>query len=170
MDRETLAKKLKSTCYLTGKFTLRPGKTSTYYWDKYRFESSPSLLQSITQELITLLPESFDKIAGLDLGGVPLATALSLATGKPSLFVRKIPKEYGTCNLVEGGFSTGEVAVVIEDVITTGGQVCSSVEQMRLLGLVVDSVLCVIDREQGGRENLERKGCRLACVFRGNEL
>ena len=170
MDRKILARTLKSTCYLTGNFTLRSGRTSSYYWDKYRFESNPLLLQNVTKEMILLLPVSFDKIAGLELGGIPLATALSLEIGKPCLFVRKTANKYGTGNLVEGGFSAGERVVVIEDVITSGGQVRTSVEQMRSLGLLIDTVLCVIDRKQGGKENLEQIGCRLECVFHGDEL
>jgi orotate phosphoribosyltransferase len=95
---------------------------------------------------------------------------LSLRTGKPCLFVRKIAKTYGTCNLVEGGFTLGETVVVIEDVITVAGQVCSSVKQMRELGLKVEDVVCVIDRQQGGRENLKEIGCSLASVFTLDEL
>jgi orotate phosphoribosyltransferase len=82
----------------------------------------------------------------MELGGVPLATAVALRTGKPCLFVRKKAKEYGTCNLVEGGFVRGERVVVIEDVITTAGQVCMSIQEMRALGLDVSQVICAIDR------------------------
>jgi orotate phosphoribosyltransferase len=144
--------------------------TSTIYWDKYRFESDPTLLRAIGAEMQAIVPADFDKLAGLELGGVPLATAISLETGKPCLYVRKAAKTYGTCNLVEGGFSPGEVAVVVEDVITSGGQVATSVEQMRSLGLEVRHVVCVIDREQGGRSLLERIGCTMSAVFTMAEL
>jgi orotate phosphoribosyltransferase len=117
-----------------------------------------------------LLPESFDKLAGLELGGIPLATALSLKAGKKCLYVRKTRKTYGACNLVEGEFNPGEVITVIEDVITTAGHVCTSVEQMRQLGLVVPHVVCVIDRQHGGKENLEKIGCSLSSVFNLDEL
>jgi orotate phosphoribosyltransferase len=170
MKKSDLAKHLKDAAYLTGQFTLRSGKTSTFYWDKYRFESDPTLLDAVVDEMIRLLPSSFDRLAGLEMGGIPLATALSLRTRKHCLFVRKTAKTYGTCNLVEGGFSEGETAVVIEDVITVAGQVCSSVEQMRKLGLKVEDVVCVIDRQQGGRENLEKIGCSLKSVFTLKEL
>lgn len=170
MTRIELAKRVRASSFLTGEFVLRSGKTSSFYWDKYRFESDPVLLNAVVDELEKLLPESFDKLAGLELGGVPLATTLSLKTGKPCLFVRKKAKEYGTCNLVEGGFTPGENAVVIEDVITVGGQVCKSVQEMRELGLVVEHVLCVIDREQGGRENIGKIGCSIASVFTLSEL
>jgi len=170
MDKAELAKRIKKASYLTGEFTLRSGKTSSFYWDKYRFESDPKLLSAIVDEMDKLLLSSFDKLAGLELGGIPLATCLSLKTGKPMLCVRKTAKTYGTCNLVEGGFKSGETAVVVEDVITVAGQVCASVKQMRELGLRVKDVVCVIDRQQGGRENLKEMGCSLGSVFTLEEL
>jgi orotate phosphoribosyltransferase len=170
MTKVDLAKKMKAASFLTGQFTLRSGKTSSFYWDKYRFESDPVLLDAVVDELQKLLPKSFDRLAGLELGGIPLATGLSLKIGKPSLCVRKTAKTHGTCNLVEGGFQSGQTAVVVEDVITIAGQVCASVRQMRELGLRVEHVVCVIDRQQGGRANLEEIGCSLASVFTLEEL
>jgi orotate phosphoribosyltransferase len=170
MKKADLAKKIKAASYLTGQFKLRSGKISSFYWDKYRFESDPILLSAVVDELQKFLPASFDKLAGLELGGIPLATGLSLKTGKPCIYVRKTAKTYGTCNLVEGGFQKGETAVVVEDVITVAGQVCTSVKQMRELGLIVKNVVCVIDRQQGGRKNLKEIGCSLASVFTLEEL
>lgn len=171
MDRRQLARSIRQTSYLTGSFRLRSGQTSSFYWDKYRFESQPELLRAIANELTRLLPSGeFDRLAGLELGGVPLATALSMAISKPCLFVRKKAKDYGTCHLVEGGYSKGEQIVVVEDVITTAGQVIESVGQMRELGLVIKDVLCVIDRQQGGREKLTAIGCELRSVFTLEEL
>jgi orotate phosphoribosyltransferase len=170
LDIEDIAKRIRAVSYLTGQFKLRSGKTSTFYWDKYRFESDPLLLHSIVAQLERCLPASFDKLAGLELGGVPLATGLSLKIGKPCLYVRKEAKDYGTCNLVEGGFEVGEKVVVIEDVVTTAGQVCTSVQQMRELGLVVEDVVVVIDRQQGGRERVDGIGCTFTSVFTLEEL
>ena len=170
MDRSELARRIRGVSYLTGQFRLRSGKTSSFYWDKYRFESDPELLEAVVDEMAKLLPESFDRLAGLELGGVPLAAGLSLKTGRPCLYVRKSRKEYGTCNLAEGGFSPADKAVVIEDVVTIGGQVCASVEEMRELGLVVSDALCVIDRQQGAHENLKKIGCSLRSVFTLAEL
>lgn len=170
MEKIDLAKKIKAASFLTGQFKLRSGKISSFYWDKYRFESDPILLTAVVDELEKLLPVSFDKLAGLELGGIPLAAGLSLKIGKPCLYVRKTAKTYGTCNLVEGGFQPGETAVVVEDVITVAGQVCTSVRQMRELGLKVQHVVCVIDRQQGGPENLKEIGCSLASVFTLDEL
>ncbi len=165
MDKAELARRIRAASFLTGQFKLRSGRISSFYWDKYRFETDPELLSAIIDEMKKLLPASFHKLAGLELGGIPLATALSLKTGKPCLYVRKVAKKYGTCNLVEGGFEAGETAVVVEDVVTTAGQVCASVEEMRKLGLGVRDVLCVIDRQEGGSENLRGIGCSLSSVF-----
>jgi len=170
MEKVDLAKQIKTASFLTGQFVLRSGKVSSFYWDKYRFESNPGLLSVVVNELQKLLPASFDKLAGLELGGIPLATGLSLKTGKPCLYIRKTAKTYGTCNLVEGGFQKGETVVVVEDVITTAGQVCASVRQMRQVGLIVQHVVCVIDRQQGGREKLKNIGCSLVSVFTLDEL
>ncbi len=170
MNKADLAKRIKATSFLTGQFKLRSGKISSFYWDKYRFESDPVLLSAVVAEMSKLLTARFDKLAGLELGGIPLATGLSLKTGKPCLFVRKTAKTYGTCNLVEGGFKAGETVVVIEDVITVAGQVCASVKQMRELGLKIQHVVCVIDRQEGGSRNLEEIGCLLSSVFTLDEL
>ena len=170
MERAELARRLKAASVLFGQYKLRSGEDTQFYVDKYRFESDPTLLSAIADELERLLSKSFDKLAGLELGGIPLATALSLKTGKKCLYVRKHPKIYGTCNLVEGGFNPGEIVTVIEDVITTAGQLCTSIEQMRELGLIVPHVVCVVDRQQGGQDNLEKIGCSLSSLFNINEL
>ncbi len=170
MTKAELAKRIKTASYLTGQFILRSGKISSFYWDKYRFESDPRLLNDMADEMMKLLPPTFDKLAGMELGGIPLATVLSLKTNKPCLYVRKIAKTYGTCNLVEGGFKPGEKVVVIEDVITTAGQICASIKQIRELGLNVEDCVCVIDRQEGGRKNLEEIGCSLISVFTQEEL
>ncbi len=170
MDKADLARAVRRSAYLTGSFQLRSGQTSSFYWDKYRFESDPQILAAVAAELEPLLPADFDRLAGLELGGIPLATALALRTGKPCLFVRKAAKDYGTMNLVEGGFSQGDRIVVIEDVITTAGQVVASTHAMRQLGLVIEHVLCVIDRQQGGAAKLAGIGCALRSVFTLEEL
>lgn len=169
MEKIELAKKIKAVSYLTGQFRLRSGTTSSFYWDKYRFESDPALLSAIVDELQKLLPPTFDKLAGLELGGIPLATALSLKTGKPCLFVRKTPKPYGTCNLVEGGFQPGDRAVVVEDVVATAGQMYRAIRQMRDLGLVVEHAVCVVDRESSS-QSFQSMGCSLTTVLTMGEL
>ena len=165
-----LAKQIRDVAYLTGEFKLRSGKISNFYWDKYRFESNPVLLAAVANEMAQRLPEGVAGLAGLELGGIPLATALSLQTGHPCYYVRKAPKDYGTCNLIEGGVPKGANLVVIEDVITTAGQVCTSIEQMRAEGLVVEHVIAAIDRQAGGEEKINALGCTFTAVFTLAEL
>jgi orotate phosphoribosyltransferase len=144
--------------------------TSNEYFDKYMFEADPPLLWDIADAMAPMVPEDTDGIAGLELGGVPLATVLSQVTGLPTRFVRKEAKTYGTRRLAEGGDIEGMRLVVVEDVITTGGQVRSSIADLRDRGALVDLVLCVIDREQGGVANLAEDGVKLAALFTASEL
>lgn len=170
MTKEELAKQIRAVSYLTGKFKLRSGNISNFYWDKYRFESNPNLLAAIASEMIKLLPSDFDGLAGLELGGIPLATAISLQTGIPCYYVRKEAKNYGTSNLIEGGVNENSKLVVIEDVITTAGQVCTSIEQIRGVGHTVEHVVAVIDRQAGGENKINALGCSFTSVFSLDEL
>ena len=170
MTKIELAKQIRDASYLTGEFKLRSGNMSSFYWDKYRFESDPTLLTAIAKEMAELLPSDCDGLAGLELGGIPLATAVSLQTGIPCFYVRKAAKTYGTCNLIEGGAAAGNHLVVIEDVITTAGQVCTSIEQIRAAGYTVEHVVAVIDRQAGGAAKINALGCTLASVFTLTEL
>ncbi len=170
MSKTELAKQIRAVSYLTGEFKLRSGNISNFYWDKYRFESQPTLLTAIATEMARLLPSECDGLAGLELGGIPLATALSLKTGLPCFYVRKEAKPYGTCNTVEGGAEPGSRLVVIEDVITTAGQVCASIADIRDAGYTVEYVVAVIDREAGGGAKIRELGCTFASVFTLTEL
>lgn len=170
MDRSELARAIYARSHLWGNFTLRSGATSAEYFDKYRFESDPLLLTEVAQALLGLLPPGTQVLAGLELGGVPLAVAMSAASGLPALFVRKQAKPYGTCRLAEGGEVAGTQLAVVEDVVTSGGQVVASCTALRELGAVVTGALCVIDRETGGPEALAAEGIRLAALFRMREL
>jgi orotate phosphoribosyltransferase len=109
MNREHLAEAIASVATLRGHFTLRSGATAREYFDKYRFESDPVLLRSIAGHLALLIPRETELLAGLELGGVPIATALALHTGLPAIFVRKRAKDYGTCQLAEGA-SVADIA------------------------------------------------------------
>ncbi len=170
MTRNELAKQIRAVSRLSGEFKLRSGNISDIYWDKYRFESNPKLLIAIAQEMAKLLPTECDGLAGLELGGIPLATAISLQTGIPCFYVRKEAKTYGTCNLIEGGVKEKSTLVVIEDVITTAGQVCTSIEQIRGEGHTVEHVVAAIDRQAGGEEKINAIGCSFASVFTQTEL
>ncbi len=170
MTKAELARRIYEAAHLEGEFLLRSGQISNEYFDKYRFESDPELLAAIAEQMEALLPEGTQWLAGLELGGVPLATALSLRTGLPVLFVRKKAKPYGTQRLAEGGDFAGSRVAVIEDVITTGGQVIESTQALADLGAEIAGVLCVIDREAGGRENIAQAGWELRSVFTKSEL
>jgi len=170
MDRQALAKRIREVALLTGQFTLRSGATSTFYWDKYRFESDPVLLAAVAVGMLPLLPASYDKLAGLELGGIPLATALSLQSGKPGLYVRKAAKPYGTARLAEGADVAGKRILVVEDVVTSGGQVISSTGELRALGAHVREALCVIDRQEGGAEALAAYGIALSALLTRADL
>jgi orotate phosphoribosyltransferase len=170
MDRHELAVSILRASRLTGRFLLRSGVTAGEYFDKYRFESDPQLLRAVARHLVPLIPTDTEVLAGLELGGVPIATALSLETGLPAAFVRKEAKLYGTCRLAEGAEVDGRRVLVVEDVITSGGQVVKSTEQLRTLGASVSAVICVIDRQSGGTEALARLDLKLSALFTKNEL
>jgi orotate phosphoribosyltransferase len=170
MDRQELAAAIYRTAHLTGTFRLRSGAISSEYFDKYRFESAPQLLAGIAAALAELVPAGVEALGGLELGGVPLATQLSQVTGLPTLFVRKAAKPYGTCQLAEGGAVHGRHILLVEDVVTSGGQVVESAEALRALGAVVTDAVCVIDREAGGTAALGTVGIRLHPLFRMSEL
>jgi len=170
MDRKELAAKIYSTSYLTGTFRLRSGQVSHEYFDKYLFESEPELLAEIARHIKELVPEGTEIIAGLEMGGIPIATALSLQTGIPAIFVRKVAKEYGTAKLAEGTEFAGKKVCVIEDVVTTGGQVVISVSDLRQRQAEIEYVLCVIERDVKGRETLKKEGLELRSLFTMEEL
>ncbi len=156
MDR-SLAARVNSACRLRGEFTLRSGQLSEEYFDKYQFEAEPDLLLEVAKAMVPLLPDC-DVVAGMELGGIPLATVLSQLTGLPTVFVRKKAKGYGTNKIAEGVEVTGRRVVVIEEVVTTGGALLSSVAHLRAAEATVDTVVCAIDREQGGAQNLAVAG------------
>jgi orotate phosphoribosyltransferase len=170
VDRNDLAAAIYDRTHLTGEFTLRSGVVSNEYFDKYLFESDPALLRAICEHLVPLVPEGTDALAGLELGGVPIATVLSQLTGIPVYFVRKEAKTYGTCRLAEGGDIEGRRITVVEDVVTSGGQVIISCGDLRERGAIVEQAVCVIDRESGGPAGLTDIGVTLHPLFTMTEL
>jgi orotate phosphoribosyltransferase len=165
MDKLTLARKIHQTSKVQGQFTLRSGQQTNEYFDKYLFEAQPKLLSEIAAQLVSFIPKNIDVIAGLEMGGIPLATALSLQTDIALLFVRKEAKTYGTCKLAEGGEVKGKQLLIVEDVVTSGGAIVDAVSQLRKLGATVNQAICVIDREDSGRENLQSIGIQLNALF-----
>jgi len=170
VTRAQLARAIYLRSHLTGEFVLRSGATATEYFDKYLFESDPELLAEICEALAELVPPGTEMLAGLELGGVPLAVVLGQITGLPVVFVRKEAKSYGTRRLAEGGEIQGKRLLVVEDVVTSGGQVVLSSDDLRERGAIVDSAICVIDREAGGVDALAEHGVALAALFTMSEL
>lgn len=169
MTRQELAQAIFKAAYRRGEFRLRSGQTSNEYFDKYRFEADPRLLGAIAGQMEGLIPPGTEVLAGLELGGVPIAAALSLRTGLPALYVRKKAKEYGTCQFAEGGEFSGKKLLIVEDVITTGGQVLLSAQDLRTAGAVIEHVICVIDRG-GGEAALAGAGLTMHRLFTMAEL
>ena len=135
-----------------GDFTLTSGKKSSYYVDLKLASTDPSILKNIAVEFAKLLPENIDFIAGMELGAVPLAAALSLETGIPYSMIRKSSREHGTGTRIEGP-SKGR-AVLVDDVATTGGSNIESIKMLTNEGVDVSMVLVVVDREAGAAESM----------------
>jgi orotate phosphoribosyltransferase len=166
----TLAGDVDACCRLTGEFTLRSGQAATEYFDKYLFESDPALLGRVADAMLGLVPVGTELLGGLELGGVPIVTALSARTGLPALFVRKRAKEYGTCKLAEGPDVAGRRVTLVEDVITTGGAVRDATRALRDAGAVVEVVVCAIDRSPEGQNPLADVGLEVRPVLTKAQL
>lgn len=164
---------IREHAYLEGDFVLRSGRRSSYYLDKYRFETRPELLEPIAARLADLVAEhepEADRLAGPELGAVALAAATSLSSGLPFLIVRKEAKGYGTDNRLEGAFEPGERVCLVEDVVTSGGAALTAIEALRTGGLECRTAVCVVDREEGGVDELARHGVRLRALFGAGEF
>ena len=156
---------------LRGTFTLRSGQTSSYYIDKYRLTTEPRLLEAISAGLAELLPSGVKRIAGTALGAVTLATALSLRTGLPAVFVRvDAAKDHGTSKSIEGVLEAGDRVALVEDVVTTGGASVTAVGLLKSAGGEIAAVLAVVDREQGARERFAEAGIDYRALFTVSEL
>lgn len=171
MTRSELASAIKQACYLEGDFVLSSGRRSKYYLDKWRFATDPALLREIARALAGLLPEPRPhRLAGVELGGVPLAAALALETNIPYLIVRRAAKEYGTAREIEGMMAAGERVVLVEDVLTTASQAISAAQRLTAAGLRVERITYVIDREEGAEENIRAAGFQPMPLFRKSDL
>jgi orotate phosphoribosyltransferase len=171
MNDRKLAQAIYKIAHLEGEFKLRSGLVSNEYFDKYRFEAQPRLLKAIAMALRGMIPSDTEVLAGLEMGGIPIATALALESGLPVVFVRKSAKEYGTQRVAEGLDSLKGLRIcMIEDVVTTGGQVVMSAEDLRKEGALVNRVLCVISRQQGGENNLQKAGLELMSLYTQEQL
>ncbi len=171
-DTQLLAA-MREHAYLEGDFVLRSGKRSSYYLDKYRFETVPEVLEELGARIAARAAEvepEATRLAGPELGAVALAAAASLASRMPFLIVRGEAKGYGTGNRIEGAFEPGERVVLVEDVVTSGGAAADAVRAVRQAGLECRTAICVIDREEGGVDSLARLGVRLHPLFRAADV
>lgn len=177
IDRADLARRIADAALLRGTFTLRSGRTSSYYLDKYRFTTRPDLLAPVA----ALLAHTIDtiardagvaptRLAGAELGGIPLVTATGLATGKPTLFVRNQKKDYGTAQQLEGPLEPGDTVVFVEDVATTAGQAIEACRTLQAAGATVLAAISVIDREEGAAENMANADIPFHALFTKTDL
>ena len=170
MTREQLAKRIAEVALLHGTFTLRSGRTSNYYLDKYRFETQPDVLKALGELFAKHVTAATRRIAGAELGAVPLAAAASMASGLPCVFIRNQKKEYGTSKQVEGVIEAGDVVMIVEDVLTTGGQVLEAAKSLESTGAEVEKIVAVIDRMEGARQNIEGAGYKFEALFTTEDL
>ncbi|MFI4917092.1 MAG: orotate phosphoribosyltransferase [Phycisphaerales bacterium JB060] len=172
-----LAGRVAEACLLRGSFTLRSGRQSSYYLDKYRFSTRPELLGPVAELLADRAAELLEphrgvphRLAGAELGGIPLVTACALRLGLPAIFVRNSKKEYGTAKQIEGELKAGDVVVLFEDVATSGGQAVEAVEMLREMGATIAGVVTTIDRQEGAREAVEAAGVPFHAIFTKADL
>jgi orotate phosphoribosyltransferase len=169
-ELKELGRELVAASYLKGDFVLRSGKRSNRYFDKFLFETDPALLRRLGRHLARLVPAETQRLAAPELGAVLLGGAVSMETGLPLVLVRKEPKGYGTSKQIEGRFEPGERVTVIEDVVTTGGDSLRSAQVLRDAGVEVIHLVVVLDRGEGGEENIRAAGIPYSPLFRIADL
>lgn len=170
MTRDELARRITETALLRGEFTLRSGRKSNYYLDKYRFETQPDVLKALGEMFAKFVGANVQRIAGAELGAVPLAAATSMACGKPFVIIRNQKKDYGTSKLIEGVLEQGETVLLVEDVVTSGGQVLEGAKSLEAAGAKIDRIVAVIDRQEGGKEAIVGAGYKFESLFTTADL
>ena len=170
VDRARFIAALKAAGALQfGTFTLASGRTSPYYVDIKKAVTRPDLLRTIAEGMAPYARD-VDRLAGVELGAVPVAAAVSLVSGKPYVMVRKSTKEHGTKHEFEGDLNRGDRVLFVEDVVTTGGTLRAAIERMRTHGAVIEDCVCVVDREEGGRMLLAEISVRLHALLSAKDL
>ncbi len=170
MDRSAIAQRIASVALLRGHFTLRSGRTSTFYLDKYLFSTQPDVLRGLGELFACRVPKGTTRLAGAELGGIPLVSAASMASGLPCIFIRNQKKEYGTAKQLEGVLTALDRVVIVEDVATTGGQALEAAKVVQDQGATVTHIIATIDRLEGARENIEAQGIAFESLFTVKEL
>lgn len=170
MTRQELAERIRAASYTEGDFLLRSGRRSTFYVDKYLFETQPEILAEVGKMLAGHADSATTRIAGAELGGVALAAAASMASGIPFLIVRNAKKDYGTSKMFEGRLEKGDRVLLVEDIATTGGQVLEAAKVLTEAGAVVQRIVAVVDRAEGAASNIREAGLEFAALFTGKDL
>lgn len=170
MNNQELIDRIRCTSLLRGDFTLRSGRKSSYYLDKYLFETEPDILSALGARLAQHATEHVDRVAGAELGGIPLVSAASMASGKPAVLIRNSKKGYGTGKQLEGRLEPDDRVLVVEDVVTTGGQIIEAARVIQQSQATVVAVVTVIDRLEGGRKNIEEAGFAFSSLFTKDDL
>jgi orotate phosphoribosyltransferase len=170
MTRDQLAKRIAEVSLLRGEFTLRSGRKSNYYLDKYLFETHPDVLAALGKMFAERITPEVNRIAGAELGAVALAASTSMASGIPFVIIRNQKKDYGTSKLVEGKIEPGDRVLIVEDIMTTGGQVIEAAKSIESVDGKVLKIVGVIDRLEGARENIEAAGYVFESLFTTKDL
>ena len=170
MNKAELIKRIRETSYLQGDFVLRSGKRSKYYLDKYLFETQPDILRALGVEFAKHVSDDVTLIAGAELGGVALAAATAMESGKKWIIIRNSKKDYGTSKMVEGVLSPDDVVLLVEDIATTGGQVAEAAKIITDAGAKVKKIVAVIDRKQGASENITAAGFTFESIITKDDL
>ncbi len=170
MDLKLLGKKIVELSYVEGDFVLSSGRKSKYIFDKYAFETKPEILENIASEMAKMVTSDTTKIAGMELGGIPLATALSLSTSIPFVIIRKAKKGHGLERFIEGELSNKDNVIIVEDIATTGSQALLAAKTTEETGASISKIIYVVDREEGAREEIEGKGYKFEPLFTKSSL
>ena len=169
MSKQQLARRVREVAYLEGDFVLRSGKRSTYYLDKYLFETTPDILAELGRRLAEFAHDA-EVVAGPELGAVALAAATSLAAGKPFAIVRKARKDHGTAKLVEGAPVADRKVLLVEDVGTTAGAALAAAATLADAGAHITRIVFCVDRMEGARENVQAAGYEFQAILNSEDL
>jgi orotate phosphoribosyltransferase len=170
MTLQELAERIRAVAYLEGEFTLRSGRKSSFYIDKYLFETQPDILTELGRLFAEKVGPRTTLIAGAELGGIALAAAASMAAKLPFVIIRNAKKGYGTSKMYEGKLQPGDHVLLVEDIATTGGQVVEAAKLIREAGATVERIVAVVDRGQGAAENITTAGFVFESLLNSRDL